>query len=90
MRWRESPSPGRTAGQGPGHALTRPHPPRQGLPAWLQAVSKVDPFTYAVHALRVLLLKGAALNVLLPDLLFLAGFATVMTAGSVVLFRRTL
>jgi hypothetical protein len=28
--------------------------------------------------------------VLLPDLLFLAGFATVMTAGSVVLFRRTL
>jgi ABC-type multidrug transport system permease subunit len=50
----------------------------------------VDPFTYAVHALRVLLLKGAALNVLLPDLLFLAAFATVMTVGSVVLFRRTL
>jgi ABC-2 type transport system permease protein len=64
--------------------------PAQGLPGWLQAVSRVDPFTYAVHALRVLLLKGAALNVLLPDLLFLAAFATVMTVGSVVLFRRTL
>ena len=46
--------------------------------------------TYAVHALRVLLLKGAALSVLMPDLLFLAGFAGVMTMGSVMLFRRTL
>jgi ABC-2 type transport system permease protein len=64
--------------------------PTQGLPGWLRAVSKIDPFTYAVHALRVLLLKGAAISVLLPDLLFLAGFAALMTTGSVMLFRRTL
>jgi ABC-2 type transport system permease protein len=64
--------------------------PTQGLPGWLRVVSRIDPFTYAVHALRVLLLKGAAVSVLLPDLLFLAGFAAVMTTGSVMLFRRTL
>jgi ABC-2 type transport system permease protein len=64
--------------------------PTQGLPGWLRVISRMDPFTYAVHALRVLLLKGAAISVLLPDLLFLALFATVMTAGSVLLFRRTL
>jgi ABC-2 type transport system permease protein len=64
--------------------------PTQGLPGWLRVVSKVDPFTYAVHALRVLLLKGAAVSVLLPDLLFLAAFATMMTLGSIALFRRTL
>jgi ABC-2 type transport system permease protein len=64
--------------------------PTQGLPGWLRVVSRVDPFTYAVHALRVLLLKGAAISVLMPDLLFLAGFAAVMTTGSVLLFRRTL
>jgi ABC-2 type transport system permease protein len=64
--------------------------PTQGLPGWLRVISKIDPFTYAVHALRVLLLKGAAVSVLLPDLLFLALFATVMTTGSVLLFRRTL
>jgi ABC-type multidrug transport system permease subunit len=51
-------------------------------------IGRVDPFTYAVHTLRVLLLKGAAVSVLLPDLLFLAGFAVV--TGAVVLFRRTL
>ena len=64
--------------------------PTQGLPGWLRVISRMDPFTYAVHALRVLLLKGAAVSVLLPDLLFLALFATVMTTGSVMLFRRTL
>jgi ABC-2 type transport system permease protein len=64
--------------------------PTQGLPGWLRVVSRIDPFTYAVHALRVLLLKGAAISVLLPDLLFLAGFAALMTTGSVMLFRRTL
>jgi len=64
--------------------------PTQALPGWLRVVARVDPFTYAVHALRVLLLKGAALSVLLPDLLFLAVFAGVMFWGTVALFRRTL
>jgi ABC-2 type transport system permease protein len=64
--------------------------PTQGLPGWLRMVARIDPFTYAVHALRVLLLKGANVSVLLPDLLFLAGFAGVMVTGAVLLFRRTL
>jgi ABC-2 type transport system permease protein len=64
--------------------------PVQGLPGWLKAIAKLDPFTYAVHALRVLLLKGAAVSVLLPDLAFLGLFATMMLTGSVLLFRRTL
>ena len=50
----------------------------------------IDPFTYAVHGLRVLLLKGAAVRVVLPDVAFLALFAAAMFAGSVKLFRRTL
>jgi hypothetical protein len=38
----------------------------------------------------VLLLKGAAVSVLLPDLAFLGLFAAMMLTGSVLLFRRTL
>ena len=64
--------------------------PTQGLPGWLKVIARLDPFTYAVHALRVLLLKGAAVSVLLPDLAFLGLFAGAMLAGSVLLFRRTL
>jgi ABC-2 type transport system permease protein len=64
--------------------------PVQSLPAWLRWITVVDPFTYAVHGLRVLLLKGAAIHVVLPDMAFLAAFAGLMFAGSVRLFRRTL
>jgi ABC-2 type transport system permease protein len=64
--------------------------PTQALPAWLRVVSRFDPFTYAVHALRASLLKGAPVSVILPDLAFLAGFAALMFTGSVLLFKRTL
>jgi ABC-2 type transport system permease protein len=64
--------------------------PTASLPGWLRVISAVDPFSYAVHALRVLLLKGAAVSVILPDLLFLATFAGVLFTLSVVMFRRTL
>lgn len=64
--------------------------PVQSLPTWLRWITLVDPFTYAVHGLRVLLLKGAAVSVVLPDVAFLAIFTAVMFGGSVALFRRTL
>jgi ABC-2 type transport system permease protein len=64
--------------------------PVQSLPAWLRPITYVDPFTYAVHGLRVLLLKGATLRVILPDVAFLGLFAAVMFFGSVRLFKRTL
>jgi ABC-2 type transport system permease protein len=64
--------------------------PVQSLPAWLRWITVIDPFTYAVHGLRVLLLKGAALPVVLPDVMFLGLFAAGMFAGSVRMFRRTL
>ena len=32
--------------------------PQQGFPGWMQAIAAVDPFTYAVHAFKSLLLKN--------------------------------
>lgn len=64
--------------------------PIQSLPSWLRWITRIDPFTYAVHGLRVLLLKGAAVRVVLPDVAFLTLFAAIMFAGSVKLFKRTL
>lgn len=64
--------------------------PIQSLPSWLRWITVVDPFTYAVHGLRVLLLKGAAVQVVAPDVLWLGAFALAMFSGSVYLFKRTL
>jgi ABC-2 type transport system permease protein len=64
--------------------------PVQGFPAWMQAISKVDPFTYAVHALKCLLLKDTGIGAIGSDLLFLIAFSIVMMTVATRLFRRTL
>jgi len=64
--------------------------PLEGLPAWLRAIAVVDPFTYAVHALKSLLLKDTGIGAVSVDLVFLVVFAVGAMAAATVLFRRTL
>jgi len=64
--------------------------PTESYPAWLQALSRVNPMRYAVHALRNLLLKGVGFGAVLPDYLVLVAFAATMLVLASVLFKRTL
>ena len=64
--------------------------PVQAFPAWLRAIANVDPFTYAVHGFKSLLLKESGLRAIVPDLFFLSIFAVVTLALAVPLFKRTL
>ena len=36
--------------------------PQQGFPGWMQVIAVVDPFTYAVHAFKSLLLKNTGFD----------------------------
>ncbi|MGB7226238.1 MAG: ABC transporter permease [Candidatus Acidiferrales bacterium] len=62
--------------------------PTYGFPFWLRWISIIDPFTYTVHALRNLLLRGSGIEGIYRDLLILGGFAAVMIAASIALFKR--
>jgi len=64
--------------------------PIYGFPKWMRALSSVDPFTYAVSALKDLLLKNTPLTAIAGDLMFLFVFAGVMLLLATALFRRTL
>ncbi len=64
--------------------------PVNGFPNWMRMISKVDPFTYAVHAFKELLLKNAGIGAIAFDLSFLAVFAFLMMALATLLFKRTL
>jgi ABC-2 type transport system permease protein len=64
--------------------------PTESYPAWLSAISWVNPMRYAVHALRNLLLKGVGFRAVLPDYLVLFGFAALMLVLASTLFKRTL
>jgi len=64
--------------------------PQQAFPGWMRAIAVVDPFTYAVHAFKCLLLKDTGLWAVSLDLLYLGVFTVVAMTAATLLFRRTL
>ena len=64
--------------------------PIQAFPKWLRAIAVVDPFTFAVHGFKSLLLKETGLMAIWPDMLYLSVFAIVTFSIAVPLFKRTL
>jgi ABC-2 type transport system permease protein len=64
--------------------------PISGLPRWLQAVANVDPFTYAVHGFKAVLIKDGGFSAIRADVLFLMAFGAITLAMATPLFKRTL
>ena len=64
--------------------------PQQGFPGWMQVIARVDPFTYAVHAFKSLLLKNTGYAAIQGDLAYLCVFSVVMMSAATMLFKRTL
>ncbi len=64
--------------------------PVQAFPRWLQAIARVDPFTYAVDGFKCLLLKETTLSAVWPDMLYLTIFAAITLGIAIPLFKRTL
>jgi ABC-2 type transport system permease protein len=52
--------------------------PTRVIPSWLQDISALVPLTYGLNALRQILLEGAPLRAVLPDLAILAAFVVVL------------
>jgi ABC-2 type transport system permease protein len=64
--------------------------PTEAFPAWMKVITAVDPFTYAVHGFKSLVLKNTSLLAIAPDLAFLLGFTVLAMGAATLLFRRTL
>jgi ABC-2 type transport system permease protein len=56
----------------------------------MRAIAVVDPFTYAVHGFKQLLLKNTDFAAISTDLLFLTIFTAIAMGAATLLFRRTL
>src|SRR4051812_16131169 len=64
--------------------------PVQAFPWWLRGIARVDPFTYAVHGFKSLLLKEAGIVAIWPDFAYLILFAITTLGIATPLFKRTL
>lgn len=64
--------------------------PIAGFPKWLRVMSNCDPFTYAVHGFRTLLLKDVGFAGVTTDIFALTLTSIAVLSGATLLFRRTL
>ena len=62
--------------------------PLNGMPTWMQDVSVINPETYAVDALRLLMYKSAGFTAVVGDFIFLAIFSGLMLVLAIIAFRR--
>jgi ABC-2 type transport system permease protein len=59
----------------------------EGMPSAIKSIAEALPFIHAIDASRGII-NGACLAVALPDLYWLIGWALVLFAAGIVLFRR--
>ncbi len=64
--------------------------PIQAFPAWMKVITTIDPFTYAVHGFKQLILKNSSLLSIGGDIVYLGLFTLVSITAATLLFRRTL
>ena len=64
--------------------------PVEGFPDWMRKITVVNPEAYAVHALRLLMYKGANVAAIAGDLAFLAVFTGIMCVIATIAFKRAL
>jgi ABC-2 type transport system permease protein len=64
--------------------------PIRAFPKWLQAIAIVDPFSYAVHGFKALLLKQSGIAAVWQDIVFLTIFAVICFSIATPLFKRNL
>jgi ABC-2 type transport system permease protein len=64
--------------------------PIAAFPKWLRAIALVDPFTYAIHGFKSILLKDGGFVSIQRDLLFLFVFGIGTLLIATPLFKRTL
>jgi ABC-2 type transport system permease protein len=64
--------------------------PVASFPAWLRAIAIVDPFTYAIHGFKSIILKDGGFEAIKFDLFFLFAFGISALLIATPLFKRTL
>jgi len=59
------------------------------MPTWLQPLTLVNPLRHYTDVLRAVLVRGAELQDVVPQLLTLAGFGVVLADHASLRFRKT-
>jgi ABC-2 type transport system permease protein len=64
--------------------------PIYAFPIWMKWIAAIDPFTYAVHAFKSLILKDTGFGAIAGDLMYLLVFSVIAMGAATMLFKRSL
>jgi ABC-2 type transport system permease protein len=59
------------------------------MPRWAQAVAALNPVSYLIDVMRMVILKGSELKNVLPHLGIVSVFAVVLNALAVLNYKKT-
>src|SRR6185503_7035869 len=58
------------------------------MPSWAKAITKVNPVSYFIEVMRMVVLKGSGLGDIKNHLLIMSGFAVVLNASAVLRYHK--
>lgn len=63
--------------------------PITSMPEWAQIISKLNPLSYFVEVMRLVMLKGSSFADVMPLFLAICGFGLVLNAWAILNYRKT-
>jgi len=63
--------------------------PIDSMPAWAQVIARLNPITYFIEVMRMVVLKGSTFHDIRYHLLIMLGFALVLNTWAVLNYRKT-
>ncbi|GAA4468363.1 hypothetical protein GCM10023093_25830 [Nemorincola caseinilytica] len=59
------------------------------MPAWAQSIAKVNPVTYFIDVMRMVVLKGSGFTDILPQLIIISIMAMFFNAWAILNYKKT-
>ncbi len=63
--------------------------PVDSMPGWAKTVSKLNPISYLINVMRMIILKGSGFMDVVPQLITIAVFAIILNALAIFNYRKT-
>jgi ABC-2 type transport system permease protein len=60
----------------------------ESMPSWAQMIARVNPVSYFIEVMRMVILKGSRFADITRQLLIVAGFAVVLNAWAILSYRK--
>ncbi len=62
--------------------------PIESMPGWAHYITYLNPVAYFIEVIRLVVLKGAGMHEIRQQLLIIAGFAVILNAWAVLVYRK--